>query len=69
MEYFGYFGTFSIDTERCAVIHHVRGSWFPNVEGRDQVRIFRFEDDRVVLDADIAWGKVRIVWARAKDAR
>lgn len=68
-EYFGYFGTFTVDTERGAVIHHVSGGWFPNVEGRDQVRVFRFEDNRVVLDADTAWGKVRIVWARVKDAR
>src|SRR3954468_14035145 len=28
-EYFGYFGTFSIDTRRKVVTHHVEGSWFP----------------------------------------
>jgi hypothetical protein len=65
--YFGYFGTFSIDTEQHAVIHHVEGSWFPNLEHTDQVRIFRFKNEQLVLDADTAWGKVRIVWERAPD--
>lgn len=34
-EYFGYFGTFSVEAEQGAVIHHVVGGWFPNLEGRD----------------------------------
>lgn len=64
-EYFGYFGTFSVESERGAVIHHVTGGWFPNLEGSDQVRFFQFEDERLILNADTAWGKVRIVWAHA----
>jgi hypothetical protein len=65
--YFGYFGTFSIDTEEEAVVHHVEGAWFPNLAHTDQVRYYRFEGERLVLDADTAWGKVRIVWKRAPD--
>jgi hypothetical protein len=68
-EYFGYFGTFSIDTEKQVVTHHVEGSWFPNLEGRDQERHYRFEDDLLVLDADTEWGSVRIVWRKAQAAR
>lgn len=64
-EYFGYFGTYSIDPGHSAVVHHVEGAWFPNIENRDQRRIFRLEDDRLLLDADTDWGKVRIVWRRA----
>jgi hypothetical protein len=64
-EYFGYFGTYSIDLTRHAVVHHVEGAWFPNVEDSEQERIFKLEDDRLVLDADTDWGKVRIVWRRA----
>jgi hypothetical protein len=64
-EYFGYFGTYSIDLTRQAVVHQVEGAWFPNVEHRDQERMFTFEDGRLVLDADTDWGKVRIVWRRA----
>lgn len=62
--YFGYFGRFSVDTERGAVIHHIEAGWFPNLPGTEQVRHYRFEDDRLVLDADTAWGKVRIVWEK-----
>jgi hypothetical protein len=65
--YFGYFGTFSIDTRKQAVIHHVEGSWFPNLSNTDQTRLFRFVGDELVLDADTAWGKVRIVWEKAPD--
>ncbi|CDN57902.1 Hypothetical protein RG1141_PA10700 (plasmid) [Neorhizobium galegae bv. officinalis bv. officinalis str. HAMBI 1141] len=64
-EYFGYFGTFSIDTERRTVTHHIEGAWFPNLEGGDQKRHYRFESDLLVLDADTDWGRVRIVWRKA----
>ena len=64
-EYFGYFGTYSIDLQRHAVVHHVDGAWFPNVEGSDQLRRFRFAGGQLVLDADTEWGKVRIIWRRA----
>ncbi|WP_446487542.1 lipocalin-like domain-containing protein [Caulobacter sp. LARHSG274] len=65
-EYFGYFGTYSVSLDRGAVVHHVKGAWFPNVEDSDQARRFKFENERLVLDADTDWGKVRIVWRRAK---
>jgi hypothetical protein len=65
-DYFGYFGTFSIDAERNVVIHQVEGSWFPNLDGSDQQRHFRFDRDRLVLDADTDWGRVLIVWRRAE---
>jgi hypothetical protein len=32
-EYFGYFGTFSINTKKQVITHHIEGSWFPNLEG------------------------------------
>ena len=63
-DYFGYFGTYSIDAERNVVIHHVEGSSFPNLNGSKQVRLFRFEGERLVLDANTAWGKVQAVWER-----
>jgi hypothetical protein len=65
--YFAYFGTFSIDTKDDAVVHHVEGSWFPNLVGTDQKRRFHFERGQLVLDADTEWGQVRIVWERALD--
>lgn len=62
--YFGYFGTFSIDEHKQAVIHYVEGSWFPNLNGTEQVRFFRFEKGRLLLDADTEWGKVQIIWEK-----
>jgi hypothetical protein len=64
--YFAYFGTYSVDTKASAVTHHVEGSWFPNLVGLDQQRYYRFEGDQLVLDADTAWGRVRIVWAKVE---
>jgi hypothetical protein len=63
-DYFGYFGTFSIDLEKKAVVHHIQGSWFPNLIGTDQIRYFRYQDDRLILDADTEWGRVHIVWRK-----
>lgn len=65
-EYFGYFGRFSIDSEREVVTHHIEGSWFPNLQGGDQERHYRFENELLVLDANTDWGKVRIVWRKAE---
>ena len=63
--YFGYFGTYSVDLERRSVIHHIEGAWFPNLVGTNQVRRYRFEDSRLTLDAETAWGRVRIIWERS----
>jgi hypothetical protein len=62
--YFGYFGTYTIDEQAGTVVHHIEGSWFPNLMGTDQIRHFRFEGERIVLAADTEWGQVRIVWEK-----
>ena len=64
LDYVGYYGTFSIDEEKQAVIHHVEGSWFPNMARSRQVRYFRFEGERLTLNADIPPGKVQVVWEK-----
>jgi Lipocalin-like domain len=66
MDYFGYWGSFSIDEAKQAVIHHVEGSAFPNIVGTEQVRCFRFEGERLILNADTAWGKVQVEWEKIK---
>jgi hypothetical protein len=67
LNYFGYFGTFTIDTDNDTVTHHIESGWFPNLIGTGQIRHYRFDgDDRLVLDADTAWDNVRIVWQRIK---
>lgn len=60
----GYFGAYTIDEDARAVTHHVIGSWFPNLVGSNEIRYFRLERDRLVLDADTAWGRVNIVWEK-----
>lgn len=62
--YFGYFGRFSIDHDRHAVVHHIDGSWFPNLVGTDQVRRYAISDGELMLDADTPWGTVHIVWRK-----
>jgi hypothetical protein len=62
--YFGYFGTFSIDVVNKAVVHHIQGSWFPNLVGTEQIRHFRFDGDQLILDAETEWGNVHIVWQK-----
>jgi hypothetical protein len=63
-EYFGYFGTFTVDTNACTVTHRIESGWFPNLTGTEQLRRYRFEGNRLVLDADTAWGQVRNVWEK-----
>jgi hypothetical protein len=62
--YFGTFGTFTIDAGNTAVTQHIEAGWFPNLAGTDQVRHYGFDGDELVLDADTAWDKVRIIWRR-----
>jgi Lipocalin-like domain len=64
MNYFGYFGTYSVDEENKAVIHRIEGSWFPKLVGTEQIRCYRFEGKHLVLEAKTPWGNVRIVWEK-----
>lgn len=64
MDYFGYWGSFSIAEEKQAVVHHVEGSAFPNIVGTEQVRYFRFAGERLILNADTPWGKVQVEWEK-----
>jgi hypothetical protein len=62
--YFGYFGTYTVDEQAHTIVHHIEGSWFPNLVGTDQVRHYRLEGDRVILNADTKWGHVLIIWQK-----
>ena len=64
VNYFGYFGTYSVDEENKVVIHRLEGSWFPNLVGTEQIRYYRFEGKHLVLEAKTPWGNVRIVWEK-----
>ena len=45
--YFTYCGTYEYDQKR--VIHHIEVSLYPNWTGKDQVRFYSFEGDRLIL--------------------
>ena len=64
--YVGYFGRYTIDQKTSSVIHHVEGAWYPNYVGTRQVRVYRFDGDRLILQAEQPSGHVTVVWKRAK---
>jgi hypothetical protein len=55
-DYGSYFGTYTIDHARRMVTHHVRGAWYPNWIGHDQVRHFKFQGSRLLLSTSpLVW--------------
>lgn len=46
-----YFGTYEIDEASAAVTHHVKGAWYPNWIGKDQLRYFKFDGSHLVLSS------------------
>lgn len=63
--YFGYFGRYSVDPDQHLVTHHIEGAFFPNLTGTDQVRRYRLQESRLILDAETEWGCIRAIWERA----
>lgn len=59
-----YYGTYEIDKEKKRVIHHIESSLFPNWEGTDQERFFKFSDDLLELRALIPEEEIEyiLVW-------
>jgi hypothetical protein len=48
--YFAYYGTYSVDSEKKTVTHHVENHSWPGRRGMDNVRWFEFEgNDRLIL--------------------
>jgi len=47
--YLAYYGTYDLDETKRTVTHHIDGASFPNWIGRDQVRIYRLDGDRLTI--------------------
>ena len=63
--FIAYFGSYSIDLEAGAVVHHVQGAYLPSMLGTDQVRYFTFEDDLLMLQPPAtAAGSAKITWQK-----
>ncbi len=58
--FLGYFGTYSVDTTKAIVTHHIQGAFLPNWEGRDQIRYYKFEGKRLTLTSPmLVFGRQR----------
>jgi hypothetical protein len=63
--YFGYWGSFAVDTEKRVVVHHVQGGSFSNWIGTEQVRHFRFDEaNRLILETQSASGHLTAIWEK-----
>ena len=47
--YLAYYGSLSVHPENSTIVNRVEAATIPNWVGTDQVRYYRFEDDRLVL--------------------
>lgn len=63
--YLAYYGTYSVHAKDGYIVHQVEASLYPNWVGGAQKRFFRFEGERLVLEADAqALGRSRLVWEK-----
>jgi hypothetical protein len=66
--YYAYFGRYEVDVAKETVTHHLESSLRPAEIGKDYVRAFRFDSDRLVL-TPVREGtklKVRLIWQRVQ---
>ena len=63
--FIAYFGSYSVDADAGAVVHHVQGAYLPSMVGTDQVRYFTFEDDRLILQPPAtAASRAKVTWQK-----
>ncbi len=62
-----YYGTYTLDAPAQAVIHHVQGSYSPNMVGSAQVREFVFEGNNRLTLSPQGSGQ-RLLWLRNPEA-
>lgn len=51
--YIAYFGTYQVAADGRSIVHHVEGALNPAWIGSHQVRMLRFDGERLVLSADV----------------
>ena len=63
--YFGYWGSFKVHAEKGVVVHRVEGCSFPNWNGTEQARHFRFDGtNRLILETQSSSGHFTLIWQR-----
>lgn len=50
--YTAYFGTYSLDTAKHTITHHVEGNLFPIYIGSDQIKRYKLNNDQLILGAE-----------------
>lgn len=48
--YVGYFGTYSVDYAKGILVHHVEGSNRPDYTGANEIRPFRIEGNKLIIE-------------------
>ena len=64
--YYAYFGKYEVDIAKQMVTHHLESSLRPTEIGKEYVRAFKVEGDRLIL-TPVREGtklKVRLIWQR-----
>ena len=64
--YYAYYGTYEVDIARATVTHHLESSLRPLEIGKEYVRAFKLDGDRLIL-TPVREGtklKVRLIWQR-----
>ena len=56
--YTAYFGTYTIDEAKHAVVHHVEGGTRPSYIGTNQERPFELSGDRLIIGDQKTWRRV-----------
>ncbi|HVV68494.1 MAG TPA: lipocalin-like domain-containing protein [Gammaproteobacteria bacterium] len=62
--YNAYFGTYEIDEAKNTVIHHIQGHLFPNLVGKDNIRQYHFDGNRLLLTTVGSNIKRDMLWER-----
>ncbi len=66
--YYAYYGTWTVDASGSTITHHIREALYPGERGKDFVRKFTFEGNRLTLMAQVQeMGEDhvrRLVWER-----
>lgn len=64
--YVGHFGRYEVDVAAATVTHFIEGAMAPNLENKAEVRSFRLEGERLILEAATPWGFIRNTWIKVR---
>lgn len=65
--FIAYCGYYEVNLNSNQVVHKIEISSFPNWVGQNQVRYFKFKDDRLILSTDvIGSNRHKLIWVKIK---